>query len=231
MSRWGTWAFGLAGFAVACLASFVWCQRQSQASPQAAFASLMRGHLSRLDGASAPGRVVFLGNSTLQALDVSSVTPIGLNLSIGGERLADTLGRAASYRSLGAARALVLNVGFNDLIEDCQTPLATGLNRLLALAGAATPVFLLGVQQPAPDRQPALCGGRIVLLARQYNELLAQVCASRRLCTFVPNPTTQTPAGGAQPGMLAADGIHLSAKGYAELATRLRQAGASSCCE
>lgn len=231
MGRLRAWVAGLVGLAAAFLALLVWCQRQSQASPQAIFASVMRGHLDRLDGASAPGRVVFLGNSTLQGLDVSSVTPVGLNLSIGGEVLAGTLERAARYRSLAVAKALVVNVGFNDIVADCRLPAVASLSRLLALVGESTPVLVLGVQQPAPDRQLPLCEGRIGLLARQYNERLAQVCASRRLCTFVPNPAAQSAAGGQKTGMLAADGIHLSPEGYGELVARLRQAGASSCCE
>lgn len=194
---------------------------------ESSFAAVQRGHLLRLDGASVPGRVVFLGSSTFQGLDVSAVTPLGLNLSIGGDTLAGLSARAARYRSLASARAVVVNIGLNDLLNDCAMP-RSGVDALWPLLPAALPVVVVGVQQIDAQRHKQKCAGALPGLISAYNGVLGDACRARPGCRFVANPLGAQGAGGAgaaaDSALREADGIHLSVAGYRALAAALRRA-------
>jgi lysophospholipase L1-like esterase len=182
-----------------------------------------RGHLRRLDGASAEGRVVFLGSSTFQGLDVSAVTPIGLNLSIGGDTLDGLSTRAASYRSLATARAVVVNIGLNDLFRDCALP-AARIETLFAQIPVGTPIVLLGIQDVQMSNESRRCGGAISSLIIEFNRTLMNSCRDRSACQFVPSPVFFGMAQDAGEPLQEADGIHLSARGYQLLRLALRHA-------
>jgi lysophospholipase L1-like esterase len=176
----------------------------------------------RLDLASEGPRVVFLGSSTFLALDLAAVTPAALNLSVGGETMAEMLDRAAGYRSLAVATALFVNSGFNDLARSCQPPAAATLRRLGTLVPTRTPVFIVGVQLPSASRQAAMCNSRIGALVGALNEALAGQCVQLPNCVFIPNPSAAPMSDPERERLFAPDGIHFSAFGYARLAQSLR---------
>lgn len=190
---------------------------------QAAFSDIQRGHLRRLDGASAEGRVVFLGGSTFQGLDSSSVTPAGLNLSIGGDTLHALTQRAAGYRSLASARAVLIHIGLNDLVRDCVQPQAR-IEDLLVLVPAATPIILLGVQGVREADNGRRCGGGLAGLIDAFNQKLLRACNSRGNCQFVSNPVATTMDHNTMKALQEPDGVHLSAQGYQALSNALRTA-------
>lgn len=210
---------GLVAVALAFAAG--WVAARATAPDPVSFATEQRGHLARLDAASAPGRVVFLGSSTFQGLDVSAVTTHGLNLAMGGDTQAGLARRMAGYRASGAAAAVWLNIGLNDVLQNCALP-ATPLAELLAHIPRHVPVLVLAVQSLAPARADA-CGGRANGLVEELNAGQARACATRAGCTFVPHPL-DTRDGAADPASWEADGVHLSASGYAQLVSRMRRA-------
>lgn len=186
------------------------------------FADTQRGHLARLDGAALPGRVVFLGSSTFQGLDVAAITPYALNLSIGGDTLPALLARSADYRSLAQAHAVWLNIGLNDLMRHCALPAPEATAALLARIEAPRPLFVLGLQQVSGDRHATRCDGGLAWQVDAFNRQLMRQCGDRPGCVFVPNPLTAEPPAPA--AWHEADGIHLSAPGYAVLIERMRAA-------
>lgn len=212
---------GIAGLAAGFVGARLLEDRTSQ--PESGFMATQRGHLARLDGASAPGRVVFLGSSTFQGLDVSAVTPLGLNLGIGGDTLPGLAKRITGYRSLQRARAVLINIGLNDLMQRCKHP-DTPLDTLLAQIPATVPVAVLGVQAVDPGRHGARCDGRIAQLIAEFNAAQARACAARPQCRFVPHPATPGDPRATIGRWLEQDGIHLSPAGYLELAGALRGA-------
>ena len=193
----------------------------------AAFIDAQSGHLRRLDRGSANGRVVFLGSSTFQGLDVSSITPLGLNLSMGGDTLPNLVKRSAGYRSLATARAVVINVGLNDLLKRCVLP-ETTIQVLFSLIPANTPVVVVGVQEiPGTETARPCNGKRLSLLISELNSQLSQSCNQRNTCRFVPNPVTFALDESARKERLETDGIHLSPAGYTRLSSDIRSALAS----
>lgn len=191
-------------------------------STAATFMDTQRGHLSRLDGASLPGRVVFLGSSTFQGLDVSAVTPFGLNLGLGGDTLPGLVERAAHYRALGEARAVFINIGLNDLMQQCRLP-DMPLSTLLSLIPPPTPVIVAGTQGVAPSQHGARCNGQINTLATDLNQQFSTACTQRPGCTFVPHPITPGVDSPEIRQLQDPDGIHLSANGYRVFIDSLRK--------
>jgi hypothetical protein len=187
------------------------------------FATIQQAHLRRLDGASVDGRVVFLGGSTFQGFDISSVTPIGLNLSIGGDTLPALTIRAARYRSLATASAVVINIGLNDLAIDCAQPLGN-IEDVFALIPSATSIVVLGVQGVNPAKYLGHCHATLNDLIAEFNQRLVKSCSLRTGCVFVPNPVRPAISPGAIDHLQESDGIHLSRIGYGELSEMLRKA-------
>ena len=191
-------------------------------STASTFMDTQRGHLSRLDGASLPGRVVFLGSSTFQGLDVSAVTPFGLNLGLGGDTLPGLVKRAEQYRALGEAHAVFINIGLNDLMQQCRLP-DMPLSTLLSLVPPPTPVIVAGTQGVAPSQHGERCSEQINTLVTRLNQQFASVCAQRHGCTFVSHPITPGVDSPEIRQLQDPDGIHLSANGYRVLIDRLRK--------
>lgn len=191
------------------------------------FATTQRGHLARLDSGSADGRVVFLGSSSFQSLDVSAVTPYGLNLGIGGDTLHGLAERAAGYRSLTSARAVWINIGFNDLAQRCELP-TNSLADVFAPIPPTVPVLVLGIQGVDAARLATRCGGRLPTLIAELNASFARTCASRSACTFVSHPVESAVTFAPAAPRLEADGIHLAPAGYADLIVAMRTALANA---
>lgn len=193
------------------------------ARPTTSFMETQRGHLARLDGASLPGRVVFLGSSTFQGLDVSAVTPVGLNLGLGGDTIKGLADRMTDYTSPRHASAVIVNIGLNDLMQRCTLP-KNSLATVLTQVPASIPILVLGVQAIDTALHGARCDGRIAELIGDLNKQQAQACASRPACTFVQHPANLQAAPTPASSILENDGIHLSASGYLELIHALRSA-------
>lgn len=182
------------------------------------FRSETLGHLARRDAVAEDGRIVFLGSSTFHALDDASISPLALNLGLGGDTTRGLIGRLPGYRSARHARAIVVNIGLNELMRG-DTAEDLPYDDLLSQLDPARPLVILGLQQVRredPARQQ-----EIRTQISTANERLRRLCVTRPVCRFVPNPVDETPEG---LRLLGEDGIHLSRDGYAELRPRLRAA-------
>ena len=188
------------------------------------YVKTQNGHMRRLDRASGEGRVVFLGSSTFQGLDISAITPIGLNLSIGGDTLSGLIKRSSEYRSLSTARAIVINIGLNDLLQNCALP-EVRFSDLVARAPKNTPVVLVGVQELMTINGSASCGkNQLASLVVSLNARLTDACNELPLCQFIPNPVAFDMNQATRAALLEKDGIHLSPLGYSRLSGTIRQA-------
>ncbi|HQD15904.1 MAG TPA: SGNH/GDSL hydrolase family protein [Ottowia sp.] len=190
-------------------------QQQGRVAEERASAA-QRGHLLRKDRNSEDGRVVFLGSSTFQGMDVSSISPRALNMGLGGDTIESLQARSANYRSIARASAVVVNVGLNNLVRDCALPPST-LENLMSSWPAGVPVVVVGVQGIAPARRRERCDGQLGPLVRAWNAQQAAACAARPNCRYVGNPVPAEPSDDDAGALLEADGIHLSASAYGAL--------------
>lgn len=70
---------------------------------------------SRMDSNLPNQSVIFIGASNIQGLAVSAVTSPSVNYGIGGDTTAGVLKRLPTYKSINNAKAVVINIGGNDL--------------------------------------------------------------------------------------------------------------------
>jgi lysophospholipase L1-like esterase len=69
----------------------------------------------RVDKNVSSGSVIFIGDSLIQGLAVSEISPKAVNFGIGHDTTEGILKRLHHYQSIQRAKALIIAVGFNDL--------------------------------------------------------------------------------------------------------------------
>ena len=69
----------------------------------------------RVDKNVGPASVIFIGDSLIQGLAVSEISPKAVNFGIGHDTTEGVLQRLPYYQSIQQAKALIIAVGFNDL--------------------------------------------------------------------------------------------------------------------
>ena len=173
------------------------------------------------DAAAPEGAVVFLGNSIIEGLDTSAVAPDTLNLGIGGDTSRGLLGRLDRYSSLASARAIVLEIGINDLVHGDGGEVIANYRRILAQLPKQPRIYLLGLL-PIEEKAFVAAHGNLATNA----EIARIDVAARELCQRRGNCVLLQPfgAGGLPPEYHTGDGLHLNAAGYAALATAIKAA-------
>ncbi len=181
----------------------------------------------RVDAALPAGRVLFFGDSIVQGLAVAAVHPQGENFGIGGETTGGLLERLPAYSSIGAARAIVVLSGTNDLMRhDPSTPIAN-LQRLIETLPGKAPV-VLATLLPVDERADVRLAGRNAAIAR-VNAAIRALCAARARVTCADvGATMAAPGGGLAAALHEGDGVHPSPAGYAAFIRVLRDALAAA---
>jgi lysophospholipase L1-like esterase len=163
--------------------------------------------------------VLFVGDSSIQGLDVSSVTEQGVNFGIGGDTVAGVLARIGTYRSLDSASALVLAVGYNDLKIRENHEIVSEMGRLLVALPPKLKVVCCGVYPTDERIRTEKWNRRIANLNRSYEQL----CSARAGTVFVDfHPILADAAGNLQGGYGLDDGLHLSLAGRNAVVRELR---------
>lgn len=167
-----------------------------------------------------PGQVVLVGDSIMAQMDARLLGSDAVNFGIPGDTTHTLFARLPVIRSLQAARAVVLEVGVNDLKFRPVDRIARDYEAVLARLPVSPPVLAVSVlpvdeHGPAARQRPYLRNERIAAL----NSEVRRACAARARCRFVD----AWPAMADSP-VHAADGWHLSAEGNRVLADLIRAA-------
>ncbi len=174
----------------------------------------------RVDENVPDGSVLFFGDSLIQGLCVTAVTPNAVNYGIGSDTTQGLLHRLPHYHSLPRCRTAVLAIGVNDF--DTYTNAEVLKNYRDLLNAIPIPVIISAVLPVDERDQPRLTGYNTRI--RDLNRELTQLCREHSRCQFVD-------AGGQlveSDGQLAAsnhvgDGVHLSPAGNAIWIAALRK--------
>jgi lysophospholipase L1-like esterase len=70
---------------------------------------------ARVDENTGPNAFIFIGDSLIQGLSVSSIRPVAVNFGIGHDTINGVLKRSLHYKSLRRASSVIISVGINDL--------------------------------------------------------------------------------------------------------------------
>lgn len=164
------------------------------------------------------GSIIFLGDSLTQGLATTAIAPNTVNYGIGSENTAQLLEAIPSYRSLMSAKAIFLNIGINDFVQNLGSDTKQRHERIFARMPPDVPLVWSGIL-PARDKRIPLA--EIV----SANQNIAALCSSRKNCRYVDTWQLFADKDG-QPidSMFLDDGTHLSHQGYAKWISALRLA-------
>lgn len=170
------------------------------------------------------GEVVFYGSSSIRFWKLADSFPdlVTVNRGFGGSRMDDAAHFAARLVTPLKPRAVVVFSGDNDLASG-HTPVQVrdSFRELVANLRAGTPdvpVVLITVK-------PSIARWKNIANVREANRLLRAEVAATPACKVADIETDMLgPDGTPDPTLFVADGLHLSAAGYAKWAARVRAA-------
>ncbi|MFT7304746.1 MAG: lysophospholipase L1-like esterase [Candidatus Azotimanducaceae bacterium] len=165
--------------------------------------------------------LVFLGDSHIQGMCTTCVSKSAINFGIGKDRTADVIRRVTSYQSVKTAKAVVLQVGHNDLKSDSNAKIVESYDLLLrALTGdqhiLVVAQFPVGVQVEHFDQ--------INVRKRQINEAVQNLCTLNKQCTMLDLTSSLTDKVGTLSSKYhLGDGVHLNKNSNALWIDSLRE--------
>jgi lysophospholipase L1-like esterase len=179
----------------------------------------------RRDRAVAGSALVVLGDSIAEEIDATRLAGDAVNYGIGGDTTRTLLWRLPALGSVEHARAVVVNVGVNDLKYRPVPAIAADYRALLA---RLPPSAALVVVSPLPVDEAAAYVRRTPHLRNDalgsLNAALRPVCEERPNCRFLDAWPVfwDGAAGGLRPLLHIGDGLHLSPAGSRELEALIR---------
>jgi lysophospholipase L1-like esterase len=173
------------------------------------------------DAVAPEGAFVLLGDSIFEGLDASALGPGVLNFGISGDTSRGLLNRIDRYRSLAKARAIVLEIGINDLAHQTGDDIAANYRQILAALSKEPRLYLIGI---LPIDEAPFMAAKGVWISNaeiaQINTAAAELCQQRGNCVLLQPFGT----GSLRSEYHIGDGLHLSEAGYAVLAGALKAA-------
>jgi lysophospholipase L1-like esterase len=175
------------------------------------FYQTMLAFQDRADQNSPEGAVVFLGDSHIQGLCVSAVSQRTINLGIGGDTTEAMLQRISKYRSVEKARAIVLEIGINDILHNrAGENIVQNFETLISQLPEQTAKIVYQVF-PVDERLRAGINHRINL----FNENLINICTTEKNCHLNSiNNELSDSTGNLDKQYHLGDGLHLNRHGY-----------------
>lgn len=173
--------------------------------------------LTALDRASASGGVVLIGDSHAEQFDpILLQQPIRI-MAVGGDTARHLAQRAATWKSLGKTRIVMLWAGYNDLTRRSADAAAQDMAGLVQQIPAGPETIVLSVTPVRDAAQNAK--------VRQLNAASESFCIQSGECRFVD--LTALLLG--QDGLLApkfdrGDGTHLNQSGYKVVSSAINSA-------
>ena len=166
-----------------------------------------------------PGRVILLGDSQIHRMDANLLKTPSLNFGIGGDVLPNMKARMQSYHALGAARALVVWGGVNDLRDHAPAEVAADMEEFIKAMPNSLDVLVLSLAPVRTGAQKYVSNDAIVLL----NEKTAALCTGA--CQYLDvHGSLVDETGGLAAAFDAGDGLHLNATGYAVVTDLINKA-------
>lgn len=179
--------------------------------------------LRNLEAASIGHRVYFIGDSNMNLVDVTGISPYALQLSMGNDTAKLLSERLAHYKRLHQARAIVLAIGQNDLLYRSATGVPDDIARLLARMAESVPIVLVGLLPVDEGFAPIEKRNADIV---EINKQLRRICSQRsKRCVFVDAFDKLSGAdNNLRRSNHVGDGVHLSVEGSVAWANEIRRA-------
>ncbi|MFT4797212.1 MAG: lysophospholipase L1-like esterase [Candidatus Azotimanducaceae bacterium] len=182
------------------------------------FKTKLQGFYQRRDAATPSGYVVFLGDSHTHALCTSCIASKSVNFGIPSNTIAELQTQQESYQALKNAKAVVIQIGHNDLKTLSNPEIFASLEQLLVNLPAA-PRKIFNLQFPIDEAtRKDLSGYNKRKL--QLNQSLKSMCDHR--CEVLDLWPRLYSAESVVSEYYLNDGVHLNSKGNELWAHELR---------
>lgn len=166
------------------------------------------------------GAVVFLGDSQIQGLAVTAISPKAVNFGIGHQQLQRLAKQISDYPGLTQTEKIVIGIGINDLLHAPDLEPATAIAQLInGLQCCRSKVLLLGV---LPVNEATLQRPGLNLRIVQFNQQLQSAAQAAGMNFLELYPLFAAPNDGMRPGYDLGDGLHLSPTGYELLIQQIK---------
>ena len=153
-----------------------------------------------------------MGDSIVQGLATSAVSPYAVNYGIGTQTTIALLDKLANYAtSLRHASVVVFSIGVNDVAGGHSAGLAERFRMLMRAVPPQTPVGLSAIGPVIHGDRASTMNGEI----GRVNNMLREMCAGRPGCRYLDTWTLFAGSDNRfDPKYFMADGLHLSQQGY-----------------
>lgn len=188
-----------------------------------AFYNTMLSFHLRMDARIEQGAVLFIGDSMTQGLCVSCMSGRAVNFGIGGDTTRGVLNRIVQYQSVSHAKAVVLQVGLNDLLWRDDEVLLKNYTEIIRSIPESTNLIISPIFPVDSTRveKELFSNSRI----EKINKALNARCVSLKHCTFIEmDSQLRDRNGNLKTEYHMGDGVHLSPEGYGLWENRLKTA-------
>lgn len=165
--------------------------------------------------------VIFLGDSLIQGLAVSSIASPAINFGIGADTTKGLIQRIPYYSAISRSQKVVIAIGINDLNRRDNKEIISNYKKIVSLIPSNIPILFSAV---LPIDEVILNASSFNERIRNLNKDLEELCTSSRRLYFL-DTTNQLidPDGGLAGKFHIGDGIHLNSFGNAVWITRLKE--------
>lgn len=165
--------------------------------------------------------VIFLGDSLIQGLAVSSVASPAINFGIGADTTEGLIQRIPYYSAISRSQAAVVAIGINDLNRRNNKEIMSNYTEIISLIPSNIPILFSAV---LPIDEGILNTNPFNERIRNLNSELEELCGnSQRLYFLDITNQLKDPDGGLSGKFHIGDGLHLNGFGNAVWITRLKE--------
>ncbi len=169
-------------------------------------------------------KIIFIGDSIIQEMPVTQITPNGMNYGIAGDTTKGLIDRIDTISPLNNAAAVVTLIGINDFWFYGQEKIIDYYKLLLDILPQKTKIIVNSIL-PIDDEYDSLPNNDLI---DKVNTHIEQLCEPRdRFYYCDSNSNLKNSAGTLDRNFHIGDGLHLSEIGYIALmqsiAVKLKQ--------
>ena len=164
----------------------------------------------RIDRNTPSESTIFIGDSHIQGLAVSAISPNAVNYGIGNDSTVGVIERLPYYESLSSSKLVVLAIGFNDLKRRNNEEITENIKTILMYIPSKSRIILCAIN-PVGEKKHETYGDRINILNNSLRQISMQYSNVTYLNSF---KEALSPKGYLQQKYLLPDNIHLSEQGY-----------------
>lgn len=167
---------------------------------------------SRIDGNVPRNATIFIGDSAIQGLCVSAITPLSVNYGIGNDTTVGVLQRISVYESINRAAAVVIFIGFNDMKFRTNNDILSNYASIAQKIPQNVPIIINSLISPDENvRDPKQCWKeRIQALNLGLKTLTS---TAENLFYVNVNQLLRDDQGNLKKDYHVGDGLHLNSKG------------------